>query len=168
MLTFRVATPQDVPAVVGLVADRIGWMDRMGLHQWNETDYFGRYPQKYWEQHIDSFLLGLEEEKVVAAVALYTHDVRWEGYQPPDDERNCSAYYLHHLVTSTAHPGVGAEMMRHVERYAQAKGVSLLRLDSAVGNSKLEHFYTRLGYQPCGECHDQLYHGVLRQKKLSL
>jgi hypothetical protein len=58
-------------------------------------------------------------------------------------------------------------MMLYVEQYAIEHQILLLRLDSAVGNLSLEKYYTDLGYVPCGTCHDQLYHGVLREKLLS-
>ena len=161
-MIFREASLLDVQPIMTLVQQRIDWMNQRGLHQWNETDYFGRYPQAYWERNISSFLVG-EERRVVVAIALYREDVRWHSVDHRQD-----AYYLHHLVTAPTHPGAGRAMMLYVEQYAWQHGINLLRLDSAVGNSKLEQFYTALGYQPCGTCQDRLYSGVLRQKKLSI
>lgn len=158
--TFRRACLADADAVIGLVQRRIEWMDACGLHQWNETDYFGRYPRTYWEENIGSFLVGLREGRVVVAMALYTSDIRW-------GKMSDEAYYLHHLVSDIEAKGAGAELMLFAERYAVKHGVAVLRLDSAVGNGRLEEFYTRLGYVACGLCHDRLYHGVLREKMLA-
>lgn len=167
-MTFRKARLQDVDAIMRLVQRRIDWMNAVGLHQWNETDYFGRYPRSYWERNVRYFLVGEEEGRVVVAIALYTEDVRWtrDGHYTGVAEGN--AYYLHHLVTEPAAKGAGREMMLYVERYAAEQGVTLLRLDSAVGNLALEQYYTDLGYTACGTCHDRLYHGVLREKRLAL
>lgn len=166
-MTFRKARLQDVEAIMRLVQRRIDWMDERGLHQWNETDYFGRYPCAYWERNIGRFLVGEEQGRVVVALALYTEDVRWTRDGVYTGSASGKAYYLHHLVTDPAAKGAGREMMLYVERYALEHGVTLLRLDSAVGNQALEYYYTTLGYAACGTCHDQLYRGVLREKRLA-
>ena len=150
-----------------LVQHRIDWMNAVGLHQWNETDYFGRYPRAYWEKNIGYFLVGEQEGRVVVAIALYTEDVRWTRDGDYIGSLAGEAYYLHHLVTDPAAKGVGREMMLYVERYAVLQNVFLLRLDSAVGNLSLEKYYSDLGYTACGICHDRLYHGVLREKALT-
>ena len=167
-MTFRRARLQDVDAIMLLVQRRIDWMNAVGLHQWNETDYFGRYPRSYWERNINYFLVGEEQGRVVVAIALYTEDVRWTRDGVYTGNASGKAYYLHHLVTDPASKGAGKKMMLYVEQYAIEHQVSLLRLDSAVGNLTLEKYYTDLGYTACGTCHDQLYHGVLREKRLAL
>ena len=166
-MTFRRARLQDVESIMTLVQRRIDWMNAVGLHQWNETDYFGRYPRAYWERNIGYFLIGEEQGCVVVAIALYTEDVRWTRDGEYTGSTSGSAYYLHHFVTDPATRGVGREMMLYVERYALEQGITLLRLDSAVGNQALERYYTNLGYTACGTCHDQLYQGVLREKRLN-
>lgn len=103
----------------------------------------------------------------MVGIALYTEDIRWthDGQlERPMSEGK--AYYLHHLVTDPACANAGVAMMKYVEQYAIANGVGILRLDSAIGNHKLEKYYTALGYFQCGICHDRLYHGVLREKSL--
>ena len=165
-MTFRQAKLQDVEAIMLLVQRRIDWMNAVGLHQWNETDYFGRYPRSYWEKNIGYFLVGEEEGRVVVAIALYTEDVRWTRDGIYTGNASGNAYYLHHLVTDPAYRGAGRAMMLHVEKYSIQQGVKLLRLDSAIGKQALEKYYTDLGYTACGTCHDQLYHGVLREKLL--
>ena len=153
---------------MALVQMRIDWMNAKGLHQWNETDYFGRYPRSYWEENIDYFLVGEDEDCLLVAIALYTEDVRWTRDGEYTGTASGNAYYLHHLVTDPSRPGVGRAMMQYVEHYALQQGnIQLLRLDSAVGNQALERYYTDLGYTACGICHDRLYHGVLREKRLT-
>ncbi|MBR6558969.1 MAG: hypothetical protein IKT70_08160 [Clostridia bacterium] len=48
----------------------------------------------------------------------------------------------------------------------EQNGIKFFRLDSAVGNDKLEKYYSDMGFTPAGVCVDGLYTGVLRQKKL--
>ncbi len=165
-MIFRKASLQDVDPIMTLVQLRIDWMNAVGLHQWNETDYFGRYPHHYWEQHISSFLVGEEQGRVVVAIALYSEDVRWTRDGVYTGSHTGDAFYLHHLVTDPAVPGAGRAMMLYVESYAIQHGINLLRLDSAVGNHALEKYYSDLGYTACGTCHHQLYHGILREKVL--
>ena len=167
-MMFRKARLQDVDAIMTLVQYRIDWMNDVGLHQWNETDYFGRYPRSYWEKNINYFIVGEKEGRVVVAIALYTDDVRWTRDGEYTGGLTGNAYYLHHLVTDPACKGAGKKMMLYVEQYAIEHQILLLRLDSAVGNLSLEKYYTDLGYTPCGTCHDQLYHGILREKLLSV
>ncbi len=162
-LLFRNARPSDVDAIMSLVQKRIEWMDAQGLHQWNETDYFGRYPRRYWQDNIGRFLVGLRGASVVVAIALYENDIRWEGTGATGP-----AFYLHHLTTDLSAKGAGAAMMLYVERYAAAHGVTTLRLDSAVGNEVLERYYSALGYRERGRCQDRLYHGILREKRLAV
>lgn len=167
-MTFRKANLQDVDSIMELVQRRIDWMNAVGLHQWNETDYFGRYPRSYWEYHIPWFLVGEEQGRVVVAIALYDEDVRWTRDGVYTGSFDGKAWYLHHLVTDPSVPGAGARMLEYVEQHAAGQGVVLLRLDSAVGNTALERYYTALGYTPCGTCHDRLYHGILREKRLAV
>ena len=163
---FRQATFQDVDSIIELVRQRIEWMDAQGLHQWNETDYFGRYPREYWENRVGSFLVGEENGKVVVAVALYTEDVRWTRDGQYTGSLSGDAYYIHHLVTSPNAKGAGVAMMRYVEEYALEHDIHLLRLDSATHNKVLENYYHQLGYVACGTCHHGKYQGILREKPL--
>jgi GNAT superfamily N-acetyltransferase len=166
---YREATVADVQSIMQLVQQRIDWMNEMGLHQWNETDYFGRYPRSYWEDNIGFFLVAEVGGQVVAAMALYHEDIRWtrdgELYGAPLGDS--PAFYLHHLVTDPRCKGVGRRLMEYTESYAMEHGVKILRLDSAIGNQTLERYYTSQGYMERGRCHDRLYHGVLREKILS-
>ena len=117
-MTFRKARLQDVDAIMTLVQRRIDWMNVVGLHQWNETNYFGRYPRSYWEKNIGYFLVGEVQDRVAVAIALYTEDVRWTRDGVYTGNLSGSAYYLHHLVTDPACKGVGKQMMLYVEQYA--------------------------------------------------
>ena len=125
-MTFRKARLQDVDAIISLVQSRIDWMNDVGLHQWNETDYFGRYPRSYWERNIDYFLVGEEEGRVVVAIALYTEDVRWTHDGEYTGTATGQAYYLHHLVTNPACKGAGKKMMLYVDSVLEMNGVGIV------------------------------------------
>ena len=159
---FRQAKQQEVQTVFDLIMGRVAWMDQVGIRQWNATRYDLRYPLHYYEdrrQKEELFVLeDTETGEIVSVGALFHEDVRW-----PDPE---SAYYLHHLASHVNAKGTASIFLEKAERYTASQGKTYLRLDSAIGNKTLEHYYASRGYTEAGFCKDGLYEGVLRQKKL--
>jgi hypothetical protein len=109
-------------------------------------------------QKEELFVLTDETGKIVSVGALLHEDERW-----PEPE---SAYYLHHLASDPEEKGTASIFLQMAEKYTAAQGKAYMRLDSAIGNKTLEHYYASRGYTPAGYCKDGLYEGVLRQKKL--
>ena len=101
-----------------------------------------------------------ETGKLLSVGALLHEDARW-----PDVE---SAYYLHHLASDPSAKGTAGIFLEMAEAYTARQGKTYMRLDSAIGNGKLEHYYASRGYVEAGFCKDGLYEGVLRQKRLVL
>lgn len=159
---FRQAAAQEIPAVFRLIMDRVAWMDRVGIRQWNTTKYDERYPLYYYEQRRQQEELFILEDrltgKLLCVGALFHEDERW-----PDPE---SAFYLHHLASALDAKGAGSIFLEAAEHYTASCGKQYLRLDSAVGNKTLEDYYTSRGYTEAGRCTDGLYAGILRQKQL--
>ena len=50
---FRRAQNADVDQMIEIIRDRIKWMDKQGLHQWNKTDYMQQYPREYFLEGIE-------------------------------------------------------------------------------------------------------------------
>lgn len=93
---FRAAEPEDVDDIIGIIQERIDWMDEKNLYQWNRTNYMQRYPREYFLGRISSheFYLAVDPEgKTVGVMALLLEDGRWTE----DEKKNC--YYVHHLAT---------------------------------------------------------------------
>lgn len=159
---FRQVSPEEAPRVFSLVMSRVAWMDRVGIHQWNDTKYDQRYPLYYYEQKArDGELFVLEDAEsgeFLCVGALFHEDVRW-----PEQAK---ALYLHHFAAKVDLKGIGSRFLEEAERYAKACGMEYMRLDSAIGNKNLENYYTCRGYVEAGYCQDGLYKGILRQKKL--
>jgi hypothetical protein len=104
-------------------------------------------------------LFALEREGEFLCVgALFCEDVRW-----PEPAK---ARYLHHFAAKVGEKGAGSLFLQEAEKFAGAEGMEYMRLDSAVGNERLAHYYESRGYVSCGHCRDGLYQGILRQKKL--
>lgn len=159
---FRQASQQEIPQVFALIMRRVAWMDQVGICQWNTTKYDERYPPHYYEQRrlLEELFVLEDGERILCVGALLHEDVRW-----PDPD---SAYYLHHLASDVDAKGTGSIFLQKAEEYTASQGKQYLRLDSAVGNKTLEHFYTSRGYIEAGRCVDGLYQGILRQKKLTV
>ena len=89
-LIFRQAKKEEIRAIFDLIMERVAWMDRVGIRQWNMTKYDQRYPLDYYEQRRqmeELFVLEDGTGKILAVGALLHEDERW----PVPD----SAYYLH-------------------------------------------------------------------------
>lgn len=158
---FRQAKKEEVQAVFDLIMGRVAWMDQVGIRQWNTTKYDQRYPLSYYEQRRQKeelFVLTDLSGEILAVGALFHQDERW----PEED----SAFYLHHLASRVDAKGAGSIFLQMAESYTASMGKRFMRLDSAVGNKNLEHFYASRGYQEAGFCKDGLYEGILRQKAL--
>lgn len=61
---FRAAEPEDVDDIIGIIQERIDWMDEKNLYQWNRTNYMQRYPREYFLGRIASheFYLAVDPE----------------------------------------------------------------------------------------------------------
>ena len=159
---FRRLAEGEVSLMRALILSRVAWMDEVGIHQWNDTDYDTVYPPAYYRQCFEKGeLYGLfdGEGVMLAAAALKENDARW-----PSD--NTPAYYVHHLASRLGAKGAGARCLAAIEEHARRNGKAYVRLDSAVDNEMLREYYTARGYIPVGRCIDGAYEGILREKKL--
>lgn len=50
MYQLMVASKSDLEIVFQLIEQRIEWMNRVGIKQWNETNYCEVYPKTYYER----------------------------------------------------------------------------------------------------------------------
>ena len=44
MWELRLARQDELEKIFALYAARVRWMDEVGIHQWNNTDYLSAYP----------------------------------------------------------------------------------------------------------------------------
>ena len=162
---FCLADQSLLEQIYALIDRRIRWMDEVGIRQWNVTDYWGVYPKEHYieqMQHDRLFVLKhTDDNTVVATAVLYEVDPRW-----PDGD-TASAYYVHHFASSPEEKGVGKLLLQHLEEYTRQRGKTVLRLDCADGNIRLNRYYAEKGYRPCGTCVDGLYRGILQEKHLN-
>ena len=55
------------------------------------------------------------------------------------------------LLPSVQQKGLGSWCMAQVDAIAKERGYDYVRFDAVASHPKLIHFYSRLGYRPCGE-----------------
>ncbi|MBQ6152661.1 MAG: GNAT family N-acetyltransferase [Ruminococcus sp.] len=162
-LKFRPALESDIDSVFSLIAKRVYWMDKVGIRQWNATDYLRVYPREYYlacQKNHELYLY--EDNDVITGVfVLFDKDVRWK-----DNDEVSDACYLHNLATDPAVKGLGRFLITKAEEVTVQRGKRRLRLDCAVDNPFLNEYYEEMGYKLCGECIDDLYIGNLREKFL--
>lgn len=160
--SFRRAAFDDINAVFTLYEERVKWMDRQGIEQWNVTSYLDAYPIEYYEKErrLGNLYVLTEEHRIVGAVVLLQSDDRWP------DRANSFAYYIHNLVTDCAAPGAGKRILEEVEKLAIQQGKQYLRLDCAADNKFLNQYYESQGYVLTGRCRDGDYAGNRREKML--
>ena len=159
---FRQAKKEEIGEIFALILSRMAWMDQVGIQQWNATKYDKRYPMDYYEMRQAQGELFVMREgecgKLLCVGGLLRDDERWT--------EKASALYLHHFASRPEDKGAGSIFLQMAEKYAARQGMEYMRLDSAIGNDKLEHYYSSRGYVEAGFCKDGVYEGILRQKKL--
>lgn len=161
--SFRQAVPADVPRVLEIISARIEWLAGKGIDQWNGSDdYLGYYTPEYFAARAMSgelFLAVCDGGTAACIVLLRSDGTRW----PYDGTR---AYYLHNLASDTRFAGAGRALVDFCAEKAMREGVEALRLDSKKGNAALGRYYDELGFKAVGECDDEGYRGILREKRL--
>ena len=160
---FRRAQNADVDQMIEIIRDRIKWMDKQGLHQWNKTDYMQQYPREYFLEGIEKglFYVALDEQDQVAGLmALLTEDPRWAEDEPKD------CYYVHHLAARSDAKGAGRALLDFCRQLSVQEGKQSIRLDCQLGNDRLNAFYESLGYLYTGPMVEGSYEGIKREKTL--
>jgi len=160
--TFRQLKVSEAEQMFDLIVQCIRWMDKQGIHQWNDNHYDAAYPlETKMEACENGTAYGLfdADNKLACAAILPEEDEYW----PEDDIK---ALYVHSFVSNEAYPGAGAEFLRCAEALARKMKKEYLRLDSQTDNEKLARYYMSQGFVSVGECEDGPYCGTLRQKKL--
>lgn len=159
---FTKAREEDIPALFSLYEERTAWMAQKGLHQWNTNDYLQVFDLPYYLQECrQSHVYVLTESgRVLGGTVLTEADESWQ------DTDSVPALYIHNLVTACGEHGLGRLLMQSIESLALSMGKTCLRLDCDRQSAFLTDYYTMLGFEPCGECVYEPYHGVLWQKKL--
>ena len=141
-LELILARPEDLDAVVTLLAEAARWLKTKGIKQWDEW----RAPiiRQWMEEPVAQgqvYLVRLSKE-IIGTFQLIWSDERTWGKISDDGG------YIHKLTISRKQSGKGLGLciLRRAEELAKIKGKAYLRLDCVSENKALCQYYERAGY----------------------
>jgi ribosomal protein S18 acetylase RimI-like enzyme len=146
---IRLATENDLPALMGLVRRVVPLMRAAGNLQWDQN-----YPNEtVFQRDIDLGQLWVAEvDTNIAGVAAVTMD------QEPDYAQlgwdiEVPAVVVHRLAVDPAFRGLGAAgaLMQKAEEVAIERSLTVLRVDTNTQNEATQRLFPKLGYQLAGE-----------------
>jgi ribosomal protein S18 acetylase RimI-like enzyme len=148
-MQIRLATQDDLPALMALVRRVVPLMRATGNLQWDET-----YPNDaVFQRDIDLDQLWIAEvDGSIAGVAAITMDqgpdytqVGWDITEP--------AIVVHRLAVDPAFRGQGAAaaLMQKAEEIAIERRIAALRIDTNTQNEATQRLFPKLGYLLAGE-----------------
>jgi len=149
LMLIRLATLNDIPAILNLIAEAVPLMIAEGNFQWDDT-----YPNAgVFENDIELVRLWVAEtDGGIAGVAAITTEqepeyamVGWDITEP--------AIVTHRLAVSNRYRGKGiaAALLKHAEQVAINRGITVLRIDTNTNNKATQHLFPKLGYVFAGE-----------------
>ncbi len=160
---FTLADHSALQHIYTLIDKRIEWMDKMGIQQWNVTNYWEVYPKNYYINELKNKNLYVlkrnKDEAIIGAVVIFDVDVRWK------DDYDVPAYYIHNFVTDINEKGAGKFMLKCIQELAINNNKICLRLDCATSNKNLNDYYKQEGFVLVGQCIDGNYFGNKREKR---
>jgi ribosomal protein S18 acetylase RimI-like enzyme len=157
-MQIRLATRQDLTALMALVRRVVPLMRSAGNLQWDEN-----YPNEaVFERDIDLRQLWIAEiAPDIAGIAAITMDqepdyaqVGWDISEP--------AVVVHRLAVDPAFRGAGvaSSLMQTAESVAVERGLSVVRVDTNTQNKATQRLFPKLGYRLAGEIDLQIRPGL--------
>lgn len=142
-VTIRPTRPDELPVVVGLVAEAAGWLRSRGIDQW-------QYPP-----HVDRIECGIAGGEVFLvhhggqAVATITVDSRADPEFWTDGDDPGDALYVHRMAVTRSAAGqeLGAALLDWAGQRAAQSGHHWLRLDAWWSNPGLHRYYADRGFE---------------------
>ncbi|UOG75092.1 GNAT family N-acetyltransferase [Hymenobacter tibetensis] len=151
MLSIRLATPSDLPAILGIVRRVVPFMQANGNQQWS-ADYPNEAvfqedirQQQLWVAELDGGAL--------AGMAALTNNAQDAEYAQADWDPSTPAVVTHRLAVDPAAQGQGvaAALLQQAEALAHQWGLNTLRVDTNSENAATQRLFPKLGYRFAGE-----------------
>jgi N-acetylglutamate synthase-like GNAT family acetyltransferase len=146
---IRLATQDDVPALMALLRKFVPLMRAAGNLQWDET-----YPNEtVFGKDIEKHQLWLAEiDGTIAGVAALTTDQEPE-YAQVGWNLDETAVVVHRLAVDPDFRGAGiaTNLMQQAEKVAKEDGIEVLRIDTNTKNKATQKLFPKLGYKLAGE-----------------
>jgi ribosomal protein S18 acetylase RimI-like enzyme len=148
-MRIRLATPEDLPALMALMRRVVPIMLAAGNLQWDED-----YPNEtVFQRDIDLGQLWVADtETGIAGLAAVTMDQE-PDYAQVGWDINEPAIVVHRLAVDPAFRGAGiaGALMHKAEEVAAERGIAVLRVDTNTQNAATRRLFPKLGYQLAGE-----------------
>jgi len=148
-MIIRLATLNDIPQIMLLIAEVVPAMNALGNFQWDST-----YPNaKVFENDIALNQLWVADaDGDIAGVSAITTDQEPE-YAEVGWDINETAIVTHRLAVSTRYRGQGiaALLLQQAEQEAITRGIKTLRIDTNTNNKATTKLFPKLGYEFAGE-----------------
>jgi ribosomal protein S18 acetylase RimI-like enzyme len=157
-MRIRLATHDDLPALMSLMRRVVPLMRAAGNLQWDET-----YPNKsVFQRDIDQEQLWVADaDTSIAGIAAVTADQE-PDYAQAGWDINEPAIVVHRLAVDPAFRGAGvaAALMQRAEQVAAERGITVLRVDTNTQNEATQRLFPKLGYRLAGEIGLQIRPGL--------
>lgn len=157
-MRIRLATHNDLPALMALVRRVVPGMLAAGNHQWDDS-----YPNEaVFQRDIDLAQLWVADaETSLAGVAAVTMDQE-PDYTQVGWDINEPAIVVHRLAVDPSFRGAGiaTSLMQKAEEIAAERGITILRVDTNTQNQATQRLFPKLGYLLAGEITLQIRPGL--------
>jgi GNAT superfamily N-acetyltransferase len=148
-MLIRLATQEDIPALMALVRRVVPLMRAAGNLQWDE-----KYPNEaVFEQDIALTQLWISDiDGSIAGVAALTMDQEPE-YAQVGWDLNERAIVVHRLAVDPVFRGAGvaSALMQKAEELAVERSITVLRVDTNTQNAATQQLFPKLGYLLAGQ-----------------
>jgi ribosomal protein S18 acetylase RimI-like enzyme len=148
-MNIRLATLNDMPGIMQLIAEVVPVMNAAGNFQWDST-----YPNvAVFENDISLQQLWVADAGGdIAGIAAITADQESE-YAAVGWDINETAIVTHRLAVNTRYQGQGIAglLLQQAEQEAIRRGIKTLRIDTNSNNQATQRLFPKLGYVFAGE-----------------
>ncbi len=144
MLTYRAATPADLPFIIGLVVEDTVVATNDSVADAMHPDYVAALAEITADPHQEMIVVERDGEPVGCFQLSYIPGLMRHGMRRGQIE-------LVHVAASKRNLGIGSEMMRWAVERCRANNCGLVQLTSNKQRTAAHRFYVRLGFQQSHE-----------------
>ncbi len=144
MLTYRAATPADLPFIIGLVVEDSVVATNDSIADAMHPDYVAALAEITADPNQEMLVVERDGEPVGCFQLSYIPGLMRHGMRRGQIE-------LVHVAAARRNLGIGSEMMRWAVERCREKGCGLVQLTSNKLRTDAHRFYTRLGFQQSHE-----------------
>ncbi|WP_063353146.1 GNAT family N-acetyltransferase [Streptomyces sp. MJM8645] len=144
--SVRLATSDDVPALMELRKEAERWLAEAGVDQWSDQDLGDRAMQS-WLTKIRAGQTWVFLDQAGAAVATISRGQADQDFWREGDDLE-SGFYVYKLIVgrSEAGQGLGRRILDWASLIAAAEDKAWLRLDVWRNNKRLQRYYEKAGF----------------------